>query len=129
MRDQRDLSVDFRVSGAPYQIAKDVELAIYRIVQEALQNAVRHAEASAFAVSVAFQRDSLRVTISDDGKGFDPAQVKQGLGLVGIRERADAMKARLSIDTVAGGGTRIILELARTWQKMEKVDADPGLVG
>jgi signal transduction histidine kinase len=128
MREQRSLSVDFQVTGAPYKIPRDVELAIYRIVQEALQNAVRHAEASALAVFVGFQRSTLLVTISDNGKGFDPMNIKEGLGLVGIRERADAIKGHLKIDTAKGSGTLIILELSRTWQRMEEADADQGLV-
>lgn len=129
VRDQRGIAVDFNVNGAAYQIPRDVELAIYRIVQEAFQNALRHSAASALVLAVSFRPEKIAVRISDDGRGFDPAQVKEGLGLVGIRERADAMKAHLEIDTAKDAGTRIILELPRAWKETEKVDADPSLAG
>jgi signal transduction histidine kinase len=78
---------------------------------------------------VAFRPETVSVSISDDGCGFDPFKVKEGLGLVGIRERAEAMKARLAIDTSAGAGTSIVLELPRMGQEAEEVDADPSLAG
>jgi signal transduction histidine kinase len=129
IRDQRGIAIVFQVAGAAYHIPRDSELAIYRIVQEAFQNAIRHARASALTLTVTFRPETIKVSISDNGKGFDPFQVKEGLGLIGIRERAEAMKARLEIDTSAGSGTSIILELPRTVQKSKEADADPSLVG
>jgi signal transduction histidine kinase len=107
------LEVTFQASGAPYHLPGEVELAIYRIVQEASQNSIRHADATSLTISVEFRPQRLRVTVCDDGHGFDPGQVNDGLGLVGMRERAQALGAELAIVSRLGEGTRIGLELAR----------------
>jgi signal transduction histidine kinase len=129
VRDQRGIGVSFDVRGAAYQIPRDAELAIYRIVQEAFQNSWRHANATAMALKVNFETEAVYVEISDDGRGFDPKQVREGLGLVGIRERADALNAQVKIDSAPDVGTRIAVRLPLARQKLEKIDANPRPAG
>ena len=90
---------------------------VYRIVQEALTNIQKHAEASRVLVSVKVDRDSrdrqarLRIELDDNGKGFDPASVRSGFGLRGIRERVESLGGELTIESAAGQGVRMKLSL------------------
>jgi two-component system sensor histidine kinase UhpB len=86
------------------------ELAIYRIVQEALTNAVRHAGAGEVALTFAVDGERVRVSVSDDGVGIPPREAEDA-GIRGMRERAVAIGATLAIVTAPGGGTRVALDL------------------
>jgi signal transduction histidine kinase len=81
----------------------DVETALYRIVQEALTNAVRHASASKVRISVADDRESVRADVWDDGRGFDPETPADGFGLVGMRERVALLHGELELSSSADG--------------------------
>jgi signal transduction histidine kinase len=89
-----------------------VETALYRIVQEALTNVVKHAQAGAVSVVVTRQASSAVAVIEDDGRGFDPAAPADGgLGLEGMRERIGLLDGRLRIESRPGGGTTIVAEV------------------
>jgi len=107
------LEVAFQASGTAYHLPAEAELAIYRIVQEATQNSIRHANASHVTISVEFRPRRIRVAVFDDGCGFDPSVVNDGLGLVGMRERAQALGGQFSIARRVGEGTDISLEFQR----------------
>lgn len=83
---------------------------IYRIVQEALNNCSKHAYAKRVSVIVRQEPDRLRVTIEDDGKGFDPSRVR-GLGLVGMNERVNQLGGVLKVDSDPARGTRLRVDL------------------
>ncbi len=86
----------------------EVRLALYRIAQEALNNAAKHAEANRATVVVRWTPDSASLIISDDGRGFDPTSVSQAhLGLGIMRERADAIGAVLTVKSDVGRGTTV----------------------
>jgi signal transduction histidine kinase len=95
-----------------------VEGALFRIAQEALVNVAKHARAPRARISVEAAQDSVTMTISDDGTGFDagapPADGRAHWGLTTIRERARAIDATLRIDTALGQGTRIVVRTPRT---------------
>jgi two-component system sensor histidine kinase DegS len=105
-----------QTSGEPRRLDPKDELALFRIVQEALHNAERHAEASGVEVRLHFDSD-VSVTIADDGRGFDASQAfgdrhaSTGLGLLGMRERAKLAGASLSIDSEPSAGTRVTVTL------------------
>jgi len=89
---------------------------IYRIAQEALQNALRHADAAHVAVRLHADDGLLRLEVEDDGSGFDPAEARlraRRLGLTSMEERAQRLGGRLQIDSVRGVGTTIRLEVPR----------------
>jgi signal transduction histidine kinase len=93
-----------------------VELALYRIVQEALTNATKHSRARLVRIELLRQQDSAVCTIRDDGKGFNSAVVidgnrGQGLGLTGMQERANSLGGTLEIKSVPGKGTLIFVRL------------------
>jgi signal transduction histidine kinase len=83
-----------------------VEVAAYRIVQEALTNVVRHAQASACTVRLAVDAGALLVDVDDDGRGL-PADPVAGVGLSSMRERAAEMGGACLVDDAPGGGTRV----------------------
>ena len=86
------------------------ELAIFRLVQEALTNVARHADASLVRLEASLTESTLHVSITDDGAGFDPRAIRHSsLGLLGMRERAEQIGGRLHIDSSPGHGTTIDL--------------------
>jgi signal transduction histidine kinase len=94
------------------RLPADVETAVYRIAQEALTNAVKHAGANHVSVVVTRKATGVQVMIEDDGSGFDPtARSTGGLGLLGMRERVELLDGTLAIDTSPGAGTTLIVEL------------------
>ena len=108
-----DVSVQLTVIGSACRLAADVELGAFRIVQESLRNAIRHAEARHLQITVAFKVGSLNLHIYDDGRGFDPCNVtpegdeSESLGLVGMLERAKILGGTLRVVSHVGEGTHV----------------------
>lgn len=89
-----------------------VEQELWRILQEAVANVERHAQARQVVVSWEVTHGGARLAVSDDGRGFDPSRVAgEHYGLVGMQERADAIGARLRVESRPGGGTRVVVDL------------------
>lgn len=109
------LPAELVVDGPPQAVNPAVEVQLLRIVQEALANARKHAAASSARVTLSFGPTATRVEVVDDGRGFDPGRLERGpwphLGLQSMRERAAAIGAGFTLDTVRGRGTRVILDL------------------
>jgi signal transduction histidine kinase len=91
--------------------APELETAIYRIVQEALANASKHGAARRAIVEIGEQNATVRVSIRDDGAGFDPVADTNGFGLLGMRERVELLGGRLSLDSGPGSGTTISVSI------------------
>jgi signal transduction histidine kinase len=97
------LPVQLHVDGEPYAVPRAIDLSAYRIVQEGLTNALKHAHASHADVTVRYRRDELEVEVADDGKG--PAATNgHGHGLIGIRERAKIYGGEMSAGAAPAGG-------------------------
>jgi len=84
---------------------------VLRIGQEALTNALRHGHAKHVEVRISFSDNELRLQVRDDGSGFDPDRVRDGLGLLGIRERVKEMGGEVRVDSALGAGTEITVVL------------------
>ena len=103
--------------GMETRIAPELEICVYRVVQEALTNVAKHAEASTCRVFLHRLSHSLLVTVEDDGRGMAAMPRREndtelpGIGLVGVRERVTRLGGQLEIDTGAGKGTRLTIEL------------------
>ena len=106
------LTVHLEAEADPPALTPEVRLAIYRIVQEALHNALRHASADEAIVRFETSDDALRVTIRDNGAGFNPqlATRPTALGLLSMRERAAAIGATFSVMSRPGDGTTVTIE-------------------
>jgi len=104
------------VEGQPFRLSNVTELAIYRIVQEALHNVESHAHARTVNITLGFQAAELRVVVEDDGQGFNPGEVlaapSDHYGLPSMLERAQSIGTRLEVDSAPGQGTRIILAVS-----------------
>jgi signal transduction histidine kinase len=83
----------------------EIETTVYRLVQEALTNVVKHARASSAGVRIAIDADWVAVEIADDGVGFDPGEPASGVGLAGIRERVGLVGGSLTVESGSGGTT------------------------
>lgn len=114
---QTEAHVRLEKEGVTHRCSPEVELAAYRIAQEALNNALQHAQAQNITVRVRCDADALTLSVSDDGVGFDlpprPDLLTQAghFGLMGMQERATLLGGRLRIDTGPGEGTQIMVRL------------------
>jgi signal transduction histidine kinase len=97
--------------GGPRRLDAEVETAAYRIVQECLSNAARHAAASRTVVVLSQVDGALAVEVRDDGSGFEPGTVTTGFGLRGMHERVDLLDGRLEIVSSPGRGTAVAATL------------------
>jgi PAS domain S-box-containing protein len=104
-----ELSVE---EGFRSPLARTEEVELLRLVQEALANVRRHSGARRVRVAVDTSGSKLRVEVSDDGRGFDPAGASAGMGMRGMRERARALGGSLEIRSKPGEGTRVRFEVA-----------------
>lgn len=110
--DRYEIAVQFETVGKIDRLPGEIETAIYRIVQEALTNIVRHARATRAGVLLEQRDESLLLVVEDNGVGFDPQAPKVGqLGLLGMRERADMLGGTLTIESSPGQGTTLFLEV------------------
>jgi PAS domain S-box-containing protein len=109
MSARHGVTIDFRHEGVPDNLPNDVALAMFRVLEEALDNAVRHAAVRRVSVSLGGSRDELRLDVGDEGVGFDPeaAMRSHGLGLIGMRERLSLVDGECLIESQPGAGTRI----------------------
>jgi signal transduction histidine kinase len=116
------LNVHLEAGEEPPPLTPEVRLAIYRIVQEALHNALRHAAADEAVVRFEVIDDVLRVTIRDNGAGFNPEHTARptALGLLSMRERAAAIGAAFAVMSRPGDGTTVMIE--------RRIDPDPATV-
>jgi signal transduction histidine kinase len=102
------VTITFTHQGVPPTLPPDLTLCLFRIVQEALQNANKHSEARNVAVDLTGASDGIALTIVDDGVGFDvDAAWRRGLGLISVRERVEAIGGTFALRSSPGAGTRL----------------------
>jgi signal transduction histidine kinase len=108
---QTGIAVDLEARLSEGRLPTEVETALYRIVQEGLTNMAKHAEPSRASVLVTPKHGSVLVVLEDDGRGFDPANRGGGLGLEGMRERVELLEGRMTVESRAGAGTTLVVEV------------------
>ena len=108
-----DVLVDLHEEIGELRLPPESEAVVYRVVQEAVHNAQKHARAEAISIVMRRNDGMLTTLVEDNGRGFDPASIQpgRGLGLIGMRERAELVEGRLVVESAAGAGTRIRLEV------------------
>jgi two-component system, NarL family, sensor kinase len=105
-------AVTFEAEGADVRLPPAVEVGLYRIAQEALQNALRHAAAARIRIRLETSPDRVRLTVQDDGRGFAmEGAAASRFGLVGMRERAHLLGGSFQIESSPGAGTRVTVEV------------------
>jgi signal transduction histidine kinase len=115
---QTGLVIAYQKSGTPFPVDGDKGIHVYRVLQEALNNVVRHSGATQAWVRLGFQPDSLELDVEDHGKGFEHQPAQQGIGVVAMRERAELLGGSIEFLRPPEGGTRVRLRVPR-----ERVDS------
>jgi PAS domain S-box-containing protein len=109
MSEHQDLDVEFRQTGFPATLPNDVTLCVFRIAQESLRNVIRHSNATRAQVTLEKTETAVRLSVSDNGCGFDPEadSMKKGLGFISMRERLRLVGGEISIQSQPSQGTQI----------------------
>lgn len=111
------VDVTFKVKGTSRRLGLQTETTVFRVVQEAVNNIIRHARATDVGIDLYFKKNSVKVSIEDNGTGFDLEKATsskggmRGFGLMGMRERVELARGTFSLTTQPGQGTRIIFEI------------------
>jgi signal transduction histidine kinase len=106
------IRVDFEAQLGVGRLPAEVETTLYRIVQEALTNIVKHAGASRVSILLVRRSGTATVVIEDDGQGFDQAELREeGMGIIGMRERVELHEGRLTVESTPGSGATLAAEV------------------
>jgi len=107
----------FRVIGNIYKNQPQAEIVLYRVVQELLNNIIKHSEATRIEVLMQYREDKMSIIVTDNGKGFHENEIqnsgKRGLGLNNIRNRISMLKGVIAIHSHPGKGTEAIIEISK----------------
>jgi signal transduction histidine kinase len=112
-----DVKARVEVTGEERDLPPQVEIALFRVAQEAITNIARHAGAHNALVNVEFKEKSITIEVEDDGRGFDMTKLdprpgaSEGVGLMGMRERVELLGGRFQIESQPGRGTHIVVEV------------------
>ncbi|MGA9307293.1 MAG: PAS domain S-box protein [Candidatus Sulfotelmatobacter sp.] len=106
---QSKVEVQFNHAGIPRSLTREVSLCLFRVLQEALQNAVKHSGVRSFVVDLHGREDVIDLTVSDVGRGFEEQEAftRHGLGLISMRERLQLVRGELSVKSKPGAGTTV----------------------
>jgi signal transduction histidine kinase len=111
-REQSGLHVELETQLGPDRLSRDAETALYRVIQEALTNVVKHSGARRVSVLLQRKEGAALAIVEDDGSGFDPARTgPDALGLAGMRERLALVGGRLRVESASGSGTTLVAEV------------------
>jgi signal transduction histidine kinase len=124
--DQQKLTIDFTHEGVPDDVPPDIALCLFRVLQDASRNAVRHSQVRSFSVDLRGTPDAIQLTVRDAGRGFDyqSALRRRGLGLTSMRERLKLVGGHLVIDSQPAKGTTItaVIPLPTVWRQSHLVE-------
>ena len=120
------LKVEFVHSGAPLHERKDLDIALFRIIQEALSNIVKHSQATEAFINVEINPERINVIVRDNGRGFDQKKVQSssGYGLLGMRERIELLDGTMDIRSAPGEGTEIKVSVPLQEEKGENNNSE-----
>jgi signal transduction histidine kinase len=109
LMEQKKVEIEFKESGVPANVPREIGLCLFRVLQEALQNAIKSSGARKFSVELYGSTKEIRMAVSDAGRGFDPeaAMKGHGIGLISMRERLRLVNGEMRIDSRPNYGTRI----------------------
>ena len=110
-QDQTGLALDLETQLGDKRLPGEIETALYRMVQEGLTNVVKHGQAGRVSIVLALSSKAITAVIEDDGRGFEPDQNHEGMGLDGMRERLGLLGGRLKIESRPGAGTTLVGEV------------------
>lgn len=115
LSDYHDIAIHFHEQSSHERLEGKYEVAIFRLTQEAVQNAIKHAQASEIDVKLIVSNNRVNVSVRDDGKGFTLTERKsQSFGLIGMRERVDMLDGTLDLTSKPGKGTHVFINIPLT---------------
>jgi PAS domain S-box-containing protein len=106
-----DITMAFDESSRSYPLSRDLQLNLYRILQEQLRNILKHANATSIEVAVTINNNMLQMRITDNGVGFDVENNKAGIGLANMSRRAQLFSGNFTVDSVFGNGCDALVEI------------------
>ncbi len=129
LEQQTGIKVEFVHADVPRKLPEDVALCVYRVMQEALQNMIRHSRSPEAKVHLQFHGGDLSMLISDNGKGFDLDVVRRkgGLGLISMNERVRLVNGTFKIESDVGSGTRITVKVPLALNPAHRLERQPDL--
>ncbi|MEQ2527527.1 sensor histidine kinase [Bacillaceae bacterium CLA-AA-H227] len=105
-------SITYKNIGEERRLPSKFEVALFRLVQESVQNALKHANASEIIVKLEMKPDKITILIKDDGQGFDPKERKaESFGIIGMRERVELLSGEITIDSKIGKGAVVLIQV------------------
>ncbi len=122
-----NIKVRVEITGEEIQLPPQIEIALFRVVQEAITNIARHASANNVILSVDYQESAISIEVEDDGQGFDTEAISfkagqvEGLGLLGMNERITLLGGKLGIESQPNSGTRLIIEVPLPGKDQQRV--------
>jgi signal transduction histidine kinase len=130
LSDQHNVTIDLRSEDVPADLSREVSLCLFRTLQEALQNAIKHSGSQRFQVSLRARSHEIDLTVRDSGVGFEPEEAVKGgrLGLTSMRERLKLVNGKVTIDSQVGRGTTIHAKVPIVL-KPQDVGAEPAVHG
>jgi two-component system sensor histidine kinase DegS len=113
IEDRSTIKVEFSNNGIPRSLSPKRMRQLFYIFREALTNIEKHAEASRVSIAISWDEDCLLMTVSDDGKGFDPFNIQYGshYGLKFMRERTELLNGSMNIQSALGSGTKLMIKV------------------
>ena len=115
--DKTKIRAAFETRGKEHRLSSAMEAAVFRLVQEALSNAAKHAYPSYVLVEITFQAQLIKIVVKDNGLGFNVQQIKkeqssrESFGLVGMRERVELLEGRMEIESAENQGTSVVIHI------------------
>ena len=107
-----EVSIDFTEFGTEKRLEPECEVVLFRLIQEAVQNSIKHADASHIHVKIEITKNHIIAVVTDNGKGFDPSiQKDDSFGIIGMKERVDLFCGKLVIQSKVNKGTKVIIRI------------------
>src|SRR5436190_4518896 len=111
MNTANSLKVHYRLDEFKQPVSNDVQLTLYRILQEQFNNILKYARASSVFISVRHSRDNIQLSIKDDGKGFNLSSKKNGIGFENIKRRVQVLDGQVKIFSAPGDGCEVSVQI------------------
>ena len=108
------LAVNLQIEGLETEIDQNIQVTLYRIIQECINNTVKHSGADKIDISVRQSDKKITTEIKDNGKGFNPLKItenKDGIGLQNMKARIEMLKGKMRVDSAADRGTQVLIEI------------------
>ncbi|GKV56743.1 hypothetical protein NCCP2222_26900 [Sporosarcina sp. NCCP-2222] len=112
MEYEKGTIIHFMNNGQERRFESNIEVAIFRLVQESVNNALKHGNSRDVWVKIEWLRDTMNIVIKDNGQGFDQSETKEkSFGIIGMRERIELLKGEMKIMSAAGNGTTVLFRI------------------